>query len=159
MHVAHAYGATPAALFAVLTDPAYLAARSARFGGAGEPRVEHDGGRTVVRIPRALPLEAVPGALKRFVGDGTLVQVDEWTDVADEHAHGTWTAEVGSVPLELDGTHEVRIDGHGGSVYTVTARVKVRVPVVGRAAEKSVDEHLATLVTRELAFADDWLRG
>jgi hypothetical protein len=158
MQVQHAYDVAPRALYAVLTDPAYLAARSARFGGVGTPTVEQADRHTVVHTPRALPMDAVPGALRRFAGDGTLVQVDEWTDVTDDRVEGRWTAEVGSVPLELDGTHEIRVDGDGAR-YTVTARVKVRVPVVGRAAEKSVDEHLATLVTKELAFAEDWLRG
>ncbi|MGH8869996.1 MAG: DUF2505 domain-containing protein [Actinomycetes bacterium] len=158
MQVEHAYEVEPRALFGVLTDPTFLAARGARFGGTTPPTVHEDGGNTVVRTPRALPLDVVPGPLRRFAGDGTLVQVDEWAAVTGADVHGVWTADVGSVPMDLEGTHEIT-PHEGGCRYVVTARVKVNVPVVGRAAQKTVDEHLGTLVRTELEFLAEWLRS
>jgi len=158
MRVEHHYDVTPRALFDVLVDPTFLDARGARFGANGPARVERADGSTVVRTPRAFPMEHVPGPLRGFAGNGHLVQVDTWSDVTEDRVLGSWQVEVGSAPIDLTGHHEIGSRG-GGCVYVVTARAKVRIPLVGRAAEKSISEHLATLVHKELEFTADWLTG
>ncbi len=158
MQVEHAYDVPPRALLDVLTDLDFLRARGRRFGGNGEPAVDRSDDRIVVTVPRRLPVENIPGPLRRFAGDGALVQIDTWTRLSGEHLTGSWDTEVGSAPLELRGAHAIAATA-GGCVYTVTADVKVRIPIGGGAATKLVRERLAELTGKELAFTAEWLRA
>jgi hypothetical protein len=157
MQVEHSYDVPPRVLLDVLTDEGFLRERSKRFGGRDEPSVTRSDGTIVVTVPRHLPVEAVPGPFRRFVGEGTLVQTDTWSHIADDRISGTWTTDVGKAPLALRGTHEIVATGTG-SRYVVTADVKVKIPFGGGAAEKLVRERLAELVRNEQAFAAAWLQ-
>lgn len=161
MRVERAFDVSPHVLFDMLVDPTFLRARSERFGGSGEATVERSGSHVRVTTPRALPLDNLPGGLRKFAGDGSLVQVDTWTDVASSPdstpIRGSWQADAEGVPLDLRGAHEISAAA-AGSTYAVTAQIKVAIPLVGRALERTVAEHLSELVRRELAFAAHWLR-
>lgn len=156
MRVEHSYDVAPKALLDVLTDEAFLTARSARFGGSGSPTVKRSGDAVVVMVPRKLPVDAVPGPFRSMVGSGDLVQTDTWSEVADDRVTGTWTTDVGDTPLELNGTHEITAT-NDGCRYVVTAKVKVKVRFIGGQAESLVRQRLSELVGRELKFAEQWL--
>lgn len=156
MRVERGYDVAPRELLAVLTDKAFLAARSARFGGIGAPKVERVGDALIVTVPRQLPVDAVPGPFRAMVGSGKLVQTDDWSEIDDDKVAGTWTTDVGDIPLDLHGTHEIT-GTEGGCRYVVTAKVKVRVRFIGGQAEGLVRQRLADLVSRELDFAATWL--
>jgi hypothetical protein len=158
MRAEHAYDVPPRALLDLLTDEQFLRERGARFGGRGEPQVDRPDGTIVVRVPRQLPVDAVPGPLRRFVGSGTLVQTDTWSQIADDRVEGTWTADVGRSPMTLRGTHEITAT-ESGCRYVVTAEVKVKIPLGGGAVEKLVRERLAELVRNEQEFVSTWLQG
>lgn len=151
-------GATPRALWEAMTDLAFLRARSVRFGGRSEPTVDRSGGQVVVVTPRQIPLDDVPGPLRRFVGTGALVQTDVWTDVAGDHVNGTWTTDPGGMPATLSGTHEVGATP-GGCRYVVTAAVKVHVPLIGGRLAGEVSRHVEELVLNEQEFLAEWLDG
>jgi hypothetical protein len=156
MQVERTYDVAPRALFDALTDETFLRARSERYGGRGQPTVAKSDGATVVTVPRQLPVESVPGPLRRFVGSGALVQTDTWSQVGDSRISGEWTADVGKVPLSLSGAHEITATDTGCR-YVVTAEVKVKIPFGGGAAEKLVREKLTELIRNEQAFAAEWL--
>ncbi len=156
MRVEHDYDVAPRALLEVLTDEAFLAERAARFGGTGGSTVARSADAIVVTLPRRLPLDAIPSALRGFAGSGRLTQTDTWSDITDDRATGDWTADVGSSPLRLKGTHEITAMG-SGCRYTVTAEVKVKIPLLGGSAEKLVRERLAELIEKEQDFAEAWL--
>lgn len=155
MVVEHEYSLEPHALFAVLIDPDYLAARHAQFGGTGSPEVTRQGVAVQLRIARQLPMDKVPGAAQRFVGDGKLVQVDEW-DTSSVPLQGTWHAEVDTAPVELHGHHEIDAND-SGSRYAIGVEVKVRVPLIGRQFEGQVRGYLESLISKEQAYLADWI--
>ena len=157
MQVEHTYPIAPRALFDVLVDPAFLQARAARFGGAGEPRVEHADGVVVVTTPRQLPIERVPGSARRLVGDGRVEQVDRWERIGDEQVSGEWSTVVGHAPITMRGTHEIVPAGETGSAYTVTITVDVHVPVIGGRLSREVEGHLEELVRTEQQFTAEWV--
>ncbi len=156
MRVEHRYDVAPRRLFDVLTDEAFLAARSARFGGRGSPSVSRSAGLVVVTTARQLPVDAVPGPFRRFVGSGRVVQTDRWSQIGDDRVAGGWTTDAGDTPLDLHGTHEIAALDDGCS-YVVTASEKVNVRFIGGQAEGLVRQHLAELIRHEQAFAADWL--
>lgn len=158
MRVEHDYDVSPRALLDVLTDEAFLTARSARFGGSETPSVTGAGDHLVVRVPRQLPVEAVPGPFRGMIGDGKLTQIDTWSEVTDNRVAGAWSTEVGDAPIELNGAHEITATA-GGCRYVVTAKVKVRVRFIGGQAEGLVRQRLRDLVAQEQEFAAAWLAG
>jgi hypothetical protein len=158
VQVEHRYAAGPGDLFAVLTDPAFLAARSERYGGVGRPTVSRSGSVVEVRAVRQLPLEKVPSPFRRFVGDGRVEQVDTWATSDAARVTGTWTLDTGRAPITLRGSHDIGADGDGCR-YVVTAEVRVSVPVVAGRLSQQVERYLSQLIAAEQAFLADWLTG
>ena len=158
MRVEHRYDVRTAELLEVLLDPAFLAARSARYGGIGAPTVTRASAGVEVRTVRQLPLEHVPSAFRRFVGDGRVEQVDTWPPVEGDDVAGRWTLETGRAPIALHGTHTVTGQGDGCR-YVVTADIRVTVPVVAGRLTRQVESYLVQLVTSEQAFLGDWVTG
>lgn len=161
MAIEHDYEVTPGALFAVLVDPEFLAARGARFGGgAGAAEVDRRGDAVVVTTPRQLSMDMVPAAFRGFAGSGRLVQVDTWTVRGEDSITATWTADAGGAPLSLTGTHDIAAMP-GGCRYAVTTRVDLTglARFAGGGISGMVTNHLEELVRREQHFAADWLAG
>jgi hypothetical protein len=156
MHVERRYSVTPDVLLGVLTDADFLAARNARYGGAGEPVIARDESHVVITVPRQLPLEHVPSAFHRFIGDGRFIEIDTWTSVAGDHAAGYWTVNTHRAPISLDGTHTLTATGDG-CIHVVTGEVRVSLPLVGGKLAREVDAHLSELVQHEMAFTAGWL--
>ncbi|MEP6696390.1 MAG: DUF2505 domain-containing protein [Pseudonocardiales bacterium] len=156
MRVEHEYDVPPSALLAVLTDEDFLAARSARYGGNGDPAVDRAADLVVVTVPRKLRMDAVPGPFRRFAGSGELVQTDTWTQLAGDRISGTWRIDPGDTPLRLAGCHEITATT-AGSRYVVTAEVKVNIRFVGGQAEGVIRDQLTRLIGEEQAFAETWL--
>ena len=151
-------GVAPRGLWEVMTDLDFLLARSDRFGGRTEPTVDRGGGQVVVTTPRQIPLDDVPGPLRRYVGSGALVQTDTWGDVAGDHVSGEWTTDPGGMPATLAGAHEIRATPTGCR-YVVTATVKVHVPLIGGRLAGEVSKHVERLVRTEQDFLAEWLDG
>jgi hypothetical protein len=149
-------GVAPRALWEAMTDLDFLSARSTRFGGRSEPDVDRSGGQVVVTTPRQIPMDDVPGPLRRYVGTGALVQTDVWTDVAADQVSGTWTTDPGGMPASLTGTHAI-VATPSGCRYVVTATVKVHVPLIGGRLAGEVRKHVEELVRNELEFLAEWL--
>jgi Protein of unknown function (DUF2505) len=140
----------------VLVDPAFLQARSARYGGVGAPSVSRSGSTVEVRTIRQLPLDHVPSAFRRFVGDGRVEQVDRWQADGAPDVTGVWVLETGRAPIELHGEHVVSTD-RSGSRYVVTANIRVTVPVVAGRLSRQVESYLSQLIASEQKFLAEWL--
>lgn len=156
MRVDHRYDVSPAALFEVLVDESFLRARNERYGGVGTPVVHRNDDGVEVRSVRQLPLEHVPSAFRRFVGDGRVEQIDRWRPPAQEAVAGRWELATGRAPIDLHGTHAVDAEA-GGCVYAVVAEIRVSVPVVAGRLARQVESYLGQLITAEQKFLADWL--
>ena len=154
----HAYPVTPEQLLATLTDLDYLDARQARFAGVGEPSVEASETEITITTIRQLPMDKIPGAIKGFVGNGQITQVDTWstTPEADGVRVGEWTGTVATAPADIGGTYRISPDGDG-SRYDVDIRVKVKVPLIGGKIEQQVRSYLDHIIAKEQTFLADWI--
>ncbi len=148
--VERTYGHPPRALVETLLDEAFLTARGAALGGTAPPTVTREGEVVVVRFPRRLPLEGVPGPLRSFVGSGDVVQIDRWETIGDDRCAAVWTTE-SAMPGRVDGTYEIVATG-GGSTYRVVATAKVSVPLIGGRLAGDVEGHVLKLIEAELDF-------
>lgn len=158
MRIEHAYDVPPRALFETLVDPAFLAARGERYGGRGPAAIDRNGAEVVVRTLRQLPLEHVPGPVRRHVGGGTLTHIDVWTPDEGQGVSGTWHVDPHGAPIDLHGIHDIRQTA-AGCLYAVTVEVKVRVPIVGGPLAHQIRHYLVQLVAKEQAFAARWVAG
>jgi hypothetical protein len=158
MALEHEYPLSPADLFAAVTDTAYLVARSARFGGVGDPEVSDDGGQRVVRTTRRLPTDKIPGPVRPMVGDGMIVQIDTWDrpGAEPEVVSATWRADVGSAPARLGGDHTIEATDDG-SRYTITVDVTIKVPFVGGKLSAQVAGYLDQLIAKEQEYLAVWI--
>lgn len=157
MSLVHDYPLAPEDLFAVVTDPAYLAARGARFGGVGTPEVEQQGDLVVVRTQRQLPPDKIPGPARGMVGNGIIEQEDSWTLPDDDgRVTATWQAHLGSAPASLGGEHRI-VAADEGARYTITVDVRVHIPLLGRRLEDQVGGYLQLLISKELDYLAHWI--
>jgi hypothetical protein len=155
VQVDHRYDVGAQQLFTSMLDPDYLRARSARFGGIGEPLVTHVGGDVQVSSIRQLPLDRVPAAFRRFVGDGRVLQLDSWSGPNADRVEGVWSIDSGRAPVELHGAHLITAE-QTGSRYLVTADVRVTLPLAGP-LRRQVEAYLSQLVAAEQKFLAEWV--
>ena len=155
------YDAAPDAVFAMLTDEAYLRHRLERTGGR-EIEVEvtpaADGG-AVVRTRRSLPA-AVPGFAQKFIGDSVRIdQTDTWhgPDASGVRV-GEFRADFGGAPASLSGTMRLEPTGTGAR-QVVEGVVKASVPFVGGKIEALVHEQVLRALRKEETLAREWLAG
>jgi hypothetical protein len=153
--VERTFGRGPRELVEGMFSPEYLTARSAALGGTSPATVSREGDVVVVRFPRRIPLNDVPGPLRALAGSGDLVQVERWTRVADDGCEAVWETE-SALPGRVTGTFEV-VPAGAGATYRVVATAKVNVPLVGGRIAGEVEGHVARLVEAEMDFAERWL--
>ena len=154
--VERAYPLSPRELVELMLSDDYQRARSEQLGGTAPPTVTREGDVVVVRFPRRLPLDDLPGPLRALAGSGDLVQVERWDSITDERCTATWSTE-SSLPGKAQGTFEV-VPAPGGATYRVVATVDVKVPLIGGRISKEAEAKVAELVEAEMTFADEYLR-
>lgn len=150
------YDATPAQVFAMLSDPAFRE-RVCQAQRVAECSVSIDGddrARSVV-VDQKRPSDGVPSAAKKFVGDQIHIrQSESWeggTDAALEVA-------IPGKPAQLTGGIALRANG-GGTVETVSGDVKVSIPLVGGKLEKMIGDLFASALRAEERVGRAWLAG
>jgi hypothetical protein len=153
--VSRTFPLAPRALVEQMLSADYQKTRSDRLGGTAAPTVTADGGVTVVRFPRKLPLDTLPGPLRSLAGSGEITQVERWDTITDERCAATWTSE-SSMPGTVTGTFEVLPEG-GGSRYTVVATAKVNVPLIGGRIGKEAEGHVRALIEAEMDLAEEYI--
>jgi uncharacterized protein YndB with AHSA1/START domain len=154
------YDADPTAVFAMLTDEAFLA-RKAQATGAlrHEGSVDRDGDRVTVRLLRVMPPE-VPDFVRRFVGDSIdLDQTDVWEPAAaDGSRTGSIRISMGGAPVQLTGSMRLTPTGTG-SQASIDAEIKAAIPLFGGKIEKAVHDALLQAVRMEETVGQAWLDG
>lgn len=140
----------PATVLATLTTESFVREALAELN-ADVREVSVDGTRTTARY--SVPTQGIPQAFAKFVGDRV-----EVTDVRTWTADGDGATGTVEVTTKLFG-RDVRLDGQrrleptaDGTRITSNGHSSVDAPIVGRQAEKGVDE-LAVVVLRREAEA------
>jgi hypothetical protein len=150
------FDADPDVAYGMLTDPEFVR-RKTEDAGHTDISVEIEGGRIVCRRNVAVD---VPGALKKFLSPtNTVTQTDEWDEPVDGVRHGTWKVDIKGVPISLSGAMELAAGDSGGSVETITGRIKASVPLVGGKLEKLGYSNFVEQTAQEQDFINRWLAG
>lgn len=149
------YDATPDAVLAMLTDPAYWD-RVAEATGAisSEATVTDEGGATRVVVDQEQAVQGVPSFAKKFVGESTrAINTMLWQGLSAAYDVAT-----PGKPTSMSGTATITARG-AGSTLTYDLDVKASVPLIGGKLEKLVVELTTAGFEKEQAVGAAWLAG
>lgn len=146
------------AILAAFADPAYWESRFAEFGGGLElTSLEvDDAGTVAVQTLQDVRREGMHPLIARlYPRELRVVATERWTPTGDA-AEGVIALAVHGAPGS--GAATVRLTPAGtGSVMAVDGEVRVRVPVLGGAAEKVVAGAVAAHVPEMQRFTEGWV--
>lgn len=154
----YTFDATPAEVFAMFTDPAYVERRLVATGSLKTAvDVAAEGPGVQIITHRSLPPE-VPSSVRRFVGDTIdLDEVQHWGAAAgDGSRDGTIRVQITGAPVNLDAVISLRATG-SGTRYSVTGSVHSSVPLFGRKIENATGPVVFSALDKEAEVSQDWL--
>lgn len=154
------FDADPAAVFAMLTDEAYIekktmAANAIRYTAS----VRRDGDRVTIDLLRVMPPD-VPDFVRRFVGETIdIKQRDTWGQAAvDGSREGSLALEMSGAPVRATGTMTLVRNG-AATVLTIKGLLKASIPLVGGKIEQALHQGLTEAAKIEERVGNDWLAG
>ncbi|HNA98016.1 MAG TPA: DUF2505 domain-containing protein [Marmoricola sp.] len=113
-----------------------------------------NGGTTATMITRR-NADELPAAARRIIGKQlTINQVEKWTSTEG----GTLEVTIPGAPGHIKGTINLT-EQDGITVQTVTADIKVRVPLVGKQFEKLIGQILGNILKLQGRVANETLSG
>ncbi|SEE25948.1 DUF2505 domain-containing protein [Jiangella alba] len=154
------FDADPAAVFAMLTDEAYIEKKTMAANAIRhQASVRRDGDRVTIDLLRVMPPD-VPDFVRRFVGETIdIKQRDTWGPAAaDGSRDGSIELEMSGAPVRATGTMRLAANG-ATTVLTIKALLKASVPLVGGKIEQAVHQGLMHAVKVEERVGNDWLAG
>ncbi|WP_116947322.1 DUF2505 domain-containing protein [Jiangella endophytica] len=155
------FDADPAAVFAMLTDEAYIEKKTMAANAIRhEVTVRRDGDRVTIDLLRVMPPD-VPDFVRRFVGETIdIKQRDIWGPAAaDGSREGSIALEMSGAPVKATGTMTLVANGGASTVLTIKGLLKASVPLVGGKIEQAVHQGLTEAARIEERVGRDWLAG
>jgi hypothetical protein len=131
------YAAPAAKVFALLTDPKWLEARSLALGElSAKVKAKKGGGGVTLTMHRRVKRN-LPGLVARVLASEAELHFEEtWSAPDDDGVRtGTLTMDAVGQPVKMTATFELAPFGKG-CVYRITHKCKSGVPLIGGAVEK-----------------------
>ena len=154
------YAATPEEVFAVLSDVTFQEAKCAATAAIKHSAdVKTVGDHTVITTERILPSDGLPDFAKSMVGPTLKVtETQDWGPAASGGGRrGTVDMAVAGAPIALQGTMMLA-PGGGGTVQTIEAELKAKVPLIGGKIEKAAAPPIEDAIDIEALTAAKWLK-
>lgn len=150
------YDASPAEVYAMLSDPAFReAVCEAGDSVRHEVSITPAGDGMAVSVDQVQPASGIPSFARKIVGDEIeILQREEWSSATD----ATLEVSIPHKPGHLKGTVTLREQG-SGTVETVDAEIKVNIPMVGGKLEKLIADLLGSALRSEHRVGIAWLAG
>lgn len=149
------FDAAPAAVLAMLTDPAYwdkVAVATAAISSVAT--VEADGPATRVVVDQQQEVVGVPSFAKKFVGDSTrAITTQVWSG-----STASYEVDTPGKPTSVKGTLSLTEKG-SSTVLTYDLEVKASVPLIGGKLEKLVVDLFTDGLAKEQTVGAAWLAG
>lgn len=153
LSVTHDFAAAPAAVYALITDRAFLQARLDETGGT-DPEVvsldvEGDTAKVVTR--QSIPSSVLPAMVASMIqGDPVTERTEQWRPEGDGHV-ADFTVVIKGAPATLKGTITLAATGTGSSM-TVQGQATVPIPLFGGKIEAIIAEQVASLLDSEAEY-------
>lgn len=153
------YPAAPAAVFAMLTDPAFQEAKCIEAGSQRHESVvtpAGDGARVVTQ--RDLPAHNLPDFVRSIVGDTlSVTETYDWAGpTADGARDGSLVVEVAGAPVALRA--KVRLEpGSSSTAMVIDGDLKAAIPLLGGKVEKAAAPAVIEAIHGEGRTGKHWL--
>jgi hypothetical protein len=154
------YAGTPEEVFAVLSDVKFQEAKCAATAAVKHSAdVKTVGDHTVITTERILPSDGLPDFAKSMVGPTLKVtETQDWGPASSGGGRrGTVDMTVAGAPIALQGTMMLA-PGGGGTVETIEAELKAKVPLIGGKIEKAAAPPIEEAIDIEALTAAKWLK-
>lgn len=150
------YDADPAAVFAMLSDPAFREkVAEAQQVISADVRLTTSGAGFSMVSQQEQNTSGLPAIAKKFAGDSTTAVVtEEWPDATG----GTVSITAPGKPTKADGTVRLRAAGTG-TTQVVELDVKVKVPLIGGKLEQLMVDTIGQGYDVEHGVGVAWLEG
>lgn len=152
--------AAPHRIAAMLTDPEFIAFRSA----ASEAPVEDSvitgtpAREFTVTTRRTVTADLIPVQMRPFVGERLEIrQVEAWAAPSGEDRTGTVVLEITGTPVRMTGTVGLSATADGGSLLRHDGDLKAAVPLFAAAIEQAAATSIRSILDQETAAALQWL--
>lgn len=143
-------------VFEALTDPGFLIDRNLALGElSSECEAKESDGRIVVSAVREVRRD-LPGALAKLFNPLNTMDMTEQWDADGNGWQGHWTLEVRGQSVTIFGNFELT-PTETGCRYSVSHRVKVNIPFVGRQVQKYILGQTAKGAYDELEYLRTYL--
>lgn len=153
------YDATVERVFAVLTDPAFVAETVIELSVAGHSyHVTEEGSHTVVASRRTLSTAGMPDVARKVAGEVLTVDEEQrWSPPsADGGREAALWLRIEGVPVGLTGT--IRLMAQGDRTrQEVVADLRAKIPLVGGSVERAAAPAIIAGIDAEAQMARAWL--
>jgi hypothetical protein len=146
-------------VFALLTDPKWLEARSAALGElSASIKARKSGGGVTISMKRRVKRE-LPGLLAKVLSpESDLVFEEVWSAAEDGARSGTLSMEAVGQPVRM--TAEFTLEPAGkGCVYRITHHCKASVPLIGGTVAKFAQSQVEAGCADEFAHLVSYLKS
>ncbi len=164
IHYEATYPAPVDRIMSVLTDEAFLSAYAQEVGAlTHRVWVEREDGSVRTRLAMTVPTTGVPAVLKRLVTPTIdLLEVRTWAFPGDpDRRHGLLAVDASARGRDAKVRGRLLLEPGGGDAATrfgVDGEAKVKVPLVGDLAAELVRDLVGSVIKRQSAVMDRWLR-
>lgn len=153
------YAATPAQVFAMLSDQAFQDRKCVATGATEHvATVTSEGERTIVTAKRSMPTQDLD--LPSFINLGpslAVTEIQDWGPAsADGSRQGTVSVALADLPLKLTGTLGLAPSG-AGTTETIKADLKASIPLLGGKIEKTAAPAIVSAIRVERECGEAWL--
>lgn len=153
------YAATPARVFAMMSDQAFQDRKCVATGASEhEVSIEVNGNQTVITSTRSMRTEGL--SLPSFINIGPSLRVTEVQDwgvaAADGSRQGTLSVTLSNLPLKLTGTLSLA-PGGPGTTESIDGELKANIPLFGAKIEKTAAPAILSALRVERETGEAWL--
>jgi hypothetical protein len=143
-------------VYETLTEPQFLVDRCSALGElSAECDVEEDEDCTTVNLMREIRRD-LPRIIAKVFDPVQVMDMQERWRAQDNGWRGDWTMDVRGQPVTISANFEL-VPTKNGCRYSVTHRVKAKIPLVGKQIEKYILGQTSDGATDELTYLRDYL--
>ena len=152
------YAASVDKVFALLTDPKWLEARSTALGElSASVKAKKAAGGVTLSMKRRVKRE-LPGLMAKVMSpESDLVFTETWAADDDGARLGKLEMEAVGQPVRMSATFELAPAGKG-CIYRITHKCKASVPLIGGAVEKFALGQVEAGCADEFAYLVEYLK-
>ena len=153
------YAAPPAAVFAMMANPAFQARKLEEAGALSHTEsVTPKGDQTEILTSRVMSTGHFPDFARKLTGpELTVSETILWSPAGGDGSRtGTINIAVGTLPIAMVGTVRMTPTGDGTEI-DVNGDLKARIPLMGGKIEKAAEGPIVSAIDSEAEVGHAWL--